>query len=206
MYSLSMAFLSGFIDTAGLRESGDKIESIGIERTYQKIDQAKIILYVFDVSITGYSETGKALDEFREHIRQLPEDISKDKKFILIANKTDLLIEAPEGFKSMVEMECLFVSAKRKENINLILDTLSSYVENEKVSDNTIVSNTRHYEALLKTSQSLENIKNGFEQKISSDLIAIDVRQAIYHLGEITGEITNNEILENIFSKFCIGK
>jgi len=136
----------------------------------------------------------------------LPEDISKDKKFILIANKTDLLFEAPEGFKSMVEMECLFVSAKRKENINLILDTLSGYVENEKVSDNTIVSNTRHYEALLKTSQSLENIKNGFEQKIPSDLIAIDVRQAIYHLGEITGEITNNEILENIFSKFCIGK
>jgi len=195
-----------FIDTAGLRESGDEIESIGIERTFQKIDQAKIILYVFDVSITGYSETGKALDEFNEHIRQLPEDISKDKKFILIANKTDLLFEAPEGFKSMVEMECLFVSAKRKENINLILDTLSGYVENEKISDNTIVSNTRHYEALLKTSQSLENIKNGFEQKIPSDLIAIDVRQAIYHLGEITGEITNNEILENIFSKFCIGK
>ncbi len=195
-----------FIDTAGLRESGDEIESIGIERTYQKIDQAKIILYVFDVSITGYSETGKALDEFNEHIRQLPEDISKDKKFILIANKTDLLFEAPEGFKSMVEMECLFVSAKRKENINLILDTLSGYVENEKISDNTIVSNTRHYEALLKTSQSLENIKNGFEQKIPFDLIAIDVRQAIYHLGEITGEITNNEILENIFSKFCIGK
>jgi tRNA modification GTPase len=195
-----------FIDTAGLRESGDEIESIGIERTHQKIDQAKIILYVFDVSITGYSETGKALDELREHIRQLPEDISKNKKFILIANKTDLLFEAPEGFKSMVEMECLFVSAKRKENINLILDTLSSYVENEKISDNTIVSNTRHYEALLKTSQSLANIKNGFEQKIPSDLIAIDVRQAIYHLGEITGEITNNEILENIFSKFCIGK
>jgi tRNA modification GTPase len=195
-----------FIDTAGLRESNDEIESIGIERTYQKIDQAKIILYVFDVSITGYSEIGLALEEFRAHIRQLPEDISKDKKFILIANKTDLLFEAPEGFKSLVEMECLFVSAKRKENINLILDTLSRYVENEKISDATIVSNTRHYESLVKTNQSLENIKNGFEQKIPSDLIAIDVRQAIYHLGEITGEITTNEILENIFSKFCIGK
>jgi tRNA modification GTPase len=195
-----------FIDTAGLRESGDEIESMGIARTYEKIDQAKIILYVFDVSITGYSEIGTVLEDFRDHIRQLPEDISKDKKFILIANKTDLLYEAPEGFKSLVEMDCLFVSAKRKENINLILDTLSGFVESEKVSDQTIVSNTRHYEALVKTSQSLENIKTGFGQKIPSDLIAIDVRQAIYHLGEITGEITTNEILENIFSKFCIGK
>jgi tRNA modification GTPase len=195
-----------FIDTAGLRESQDEIESIGIERTYQKIDQAKIILYVFDVTHTGYTEIGKVMDEFLKHISQLPEEISKNKKFILIANKTDLLYEAPEGFSSMVEMECIFVSAKRKENINLILDSLSKFVENATVTDSTIVSNTRHYEALLKTNQALENIKNGFANKVSSDLIAIDVRQAIYHLGEITGEITNNEILENIFSKFCIGK
>jgi tRNA modification GTPase len=195
-----------FIDTAGLRDSGDEIESMGIERTYQKIDQARILLYVFDVSHSGYSEIGKVIEEFKEHINQLPEGISRDKKFVLIANKTDLLYEAPEGFKSLVEMDCIFVSAKRKENINLILETISGFIETEKVSDNTIVSNTRHYEALLHTNQSLENIKNGFAQKIPSDLIAIDVRQAIYHLGEITGEITNNEILENIFSKFCIGK
>ncbi len=195
-----------FIDTAGLRTSQDEIESIGIEKTYQKIDQAKIILYVFDVTHTGYTEIGKVLEEYRDHITKLPEGISRNKKIILIANKTDLLFESPEGFKSMVEMECLFVSAKRKENINLILDSLSRFIENEKVSDTTIVSNTRHYEALLKTNQALENIQNGFTQKVSSDLIAIDVRQAIYHLGEITGEITNNEILENIFSKFCIGK
>jgi tRNA modification GTPase len=195
-----------FIDTAGLRDSTNEIESIGIERTYEKIDQAKIILYVFDVSLTGCTEIGAAMEEFREHIGQLPEGLLKDKKFILIANKTDLLIESPKGFKSLVEMECIFVSAKRKENINLILDTLSQYVETEKISENTIVSNTRHYEALLKTSIALEKIKNGFEQNVSSDLIATDIRQAIYHLGEITGEITTNEILENIFSKFCIGK
>jgi tRNA modification GTPase len=195
-----------FIDTAGLRASVDAIESIGIERTYQKIDQAKIILYVFDVSATGYPEIGKAMDDFHEHIRQMPENFFTDKKFILIANKTDLLLEAPEGFKSLVEMDCIFVSAKRKENINLILESLSGYVENEKVSDSTIVSNTRHFEALQKTNQALQNIKNGFTQKLSSDLIAIDVRQALFHLGEITGEVTNNEILENIFSKFCIGK
>lgn len=195
-----------FIDTAGLRAAEDQIESIGIERTYQKIDQAKIILYVFDVSITGYHEIGKVLADFNRHVQQLPEEFLKKKKFILLANKTDLLYEAPEGFRSLVDMECIFVSAKRKENINLILDSLSNYVETEKLTDNTLVSNTRHYEALIKTSQALENIRSGLDQKIPSDLIAIDVKQAIYHLGEITGEITTNEILENIFSKFCIGK
>lgn len=195
-----------FIDTAGLRSAEDQIESIGIERTYQKIDQAKIVLYVFDISITGYHEIGNVLEDFNRHIQQLPEEFLKKKKFILLANKTDLLYEAPEGFSSLVDMECIFISAKRKENINLILDSLSNYVETEKLTDKTLVSNTRHYEALIKTSQSLGNIQIGLDQKIPSDLIAIDVKQAIFHLGEITGEITTNEILENIFSKFCIGK
>lgn len=195
-----------FIDTAGLREAGDAIESIGIERTFQKIDQAKIILYVFDVSVTEFDEIGQAIEELREHFSHLPEDILKGKKTVLIANKTDLLVEAPRGFKSLVEMECLFVSAKRKENINLILDSLSKYVETEKVSDNAIVSSARHYESLVKTLESLNNIRSGFEKKISSDLIATDIRQALHYLGEITGEITTNEVLENIFSSFCIGK
>lgn len=195
-----------FIDTAGLRSAEDQIESIGIERTYQKIDQAKIILYVFDISKSGYHEIGNVLEDFNRHIQQLPEKFLKRKKFILLANKTDLLYEAPEGFRSLVEMECIFISAKRKENINLILDSLSNYVESEKLTDKTLVSNARHYEALIKTSQSLENIQIGFDQNIPSDLLAIDVKKAIFHLGEITGEITTNEILENIFSKFCIGK
>lgn len=195
-----------FIDTAGLRDSDDTIESIGIERTYEQIDKAKIILYVFDVSQTNCDDIEATLAEFKEHINQLPKGISKDKKFILIANKTDMLVEAPKGFKGMVEKECIFVSAKRKENINLIAESLSKYVESEKVSDTAIVSNTRHYEALVKTLESVESTEKGFTEGIPSDLIAIDIRKAIHHLGEITGEITTNEILGNIFSKFCIGK
>lgn len=195
-----------FIDTAGLRDSDDTLESIGIERTYEQIDKAKIILYVFDVSKTNCDDIEVTLSEFKEHIHQLPEGISKDKKFILIANKTDMLVEAPKGFKGMVEKECIFVSAKRKENINLIAESLSKYVESEKVSDTAIVSNTRHYEALVKTLESVESTEKGFTEGIPSDLIAIDIRKAIHHLGEITGEITTNEILGNIFSKFCIGK
>ncbi len=195
-----------FIDTAGLHDSTDKIEKIGIERTYEKIDQAKIILYVFDVSKTNYEEIKITLQEFKDHIDQLPEGLSQDKKFILIANKTDLLVEAPKGFRSMVEMECIFVSAKRKENINLIVESLSKYVESENITDATIVSNTRHYEALSKSLEAIESIEKGFSEGLPSDLIAIDIKTALHHLGEITGEITTNEILGNIFSKFCIGK
>lgn len=195
-----------FIDTAGIREATDQIETIGIERTFEKIDQARIILFVFDVNQTSCSEVRATLKEFKQHIRQLPSGSSKDKKFILIANKMDQLIESPEGFKKMVEMECLFVSAKRKENINLILDHLSDYIESENIADSTIVSNTRHYEALTKALESVENIDKAFRDQVSSDLVSIDIKQALYHLGEITGEITTEEILGNIFSKFCIGK
>ncbi|MCD4665313.1 MAG: tRNA uridine-5-carboxymethylaminomethyl(34) synthesis GTPase MnmE [Bacteroidales bacterium] len=195
-----------FIDTAGLRESVDEVELIGIERTYKKIDQAKIVLFVFDISLTKCREVRETLKEFKQHIRKLPDGKSKEKQFIMIANKTDQLVESPEDFKKMVEMECIFVSAKRKENINLILDSLSKYVESETISDTTIVSNTRHYEALQKSLEAIQNTEKGFEENIPSDLIATDIRQALHHLGEITGEITTNEILGNIFSRFCVGK
>lgn len=195
-----------FIDTAGLRDSTDKIESIGIERTYEKIDKAKVVLYVFDVNKTNCDEVKSTMEEFIEHIKNLPTQSSKNKKFILIANKTDMLVEAPYGFRSMVEMECLFISAKRKENINLIIDSLSNYIEKEKVTETTIITNTRHYDALINTRDAIKSIKQGFKDEIPSDLIATDIRNALHHLGEITGEITTNEILENIFSKFCIGK
>lgn len=195
-----------FIDTAGIRDSRDKIESIGIEKTYEKIDQAKIILFVFDVSQTHCQDVRNTLKEFKQHIRHLPNGNSKDKKFILIANKTDQLVESPKNFKKMVEMECIFVSAKRKENINLILEHLTNSIKEEQVTDSTVVSNTRHYEALQKAHESIINIENAFMDDLPSDLVSIDIKQALYHLGQITGEITTDEILGNIFSKFCIGK
>jgi tRNA modification GTPase len=158
------------------------------------------------VNKTNCAEVRNTLKEFKQHIRKLPEGSSKEKKFILVANKTDLLMESPAGFKRMVEMECLFVSAKRKENINLILDQLSEYIEKENITDSSIVSNSRHFEALSKAKDAVLNIEQSLQQGISSDLITIDIRQALHHLGEITGEVTTDEILGNIFSKFCIGK
>jgi len=190
-----------FIDTAGLRNhSSDEIESIGIEKTYKKIDQAVIILYVFDVSQSSFKEINDDVSEFLEKIED------KNKHLILIANKTDQLIEVPKGFKNLVELETIFISAKRKENINLITDSLIKKIESQTNYNNTIVSNVRHYEALINTLKSVEIIHSGIDNNISPDLLTSDIRTALHYLGEITGNITSDDILNNIFSNFCIGK
>ncbi len=189
-----------FIDTAGLRDSMDEIENFGIERTYQKIEQASIILYVVDIKKTSVNEIKEALKDFEKHIE------SKSKRFIIVANKTDLLDKAPQHFADLLSMEIIFISAKRKENINLITETLLKSVATENTTDTTLISNIRHYEALVKTNQAIHQVEIGIANNISGDLIAIDIRTALHHLGEITGEITSDEILGNIFSSFCIGK
>ncbi len=189
-----------FIDTAGLRSAKNKIESIGIERTYEKINQASVILYLFDISRDTPEEVIENLNDFKEHIN------NKNKKFVLIGNKTDNLIETPHGFKDLVELETIYISAKRKENINLISESLVKSVNIENISDKTLVSNIRHYEALSKSLLAIKNIEEGFKNEIPTDLISIDIREVLHHLGEITGEITTNEILDSIFMKFCIGK
>lgn len=189
-----------FIDTAGLRVSEDKVETIGIERTMEKIKQAKIVLFVFDVATCDIEQVQEVLEEHR-HLIEDP-----GKRTILIGNKIDQLVEIPKGFKDLVEMETIFVSAKRKDNINLISDSLLKSVNTDQVSDNTIVSNARHYEALSRSMDAIREIEQGFRKGIPSDLIATDIRQALHHLGSITGEVTTDEILGNIFSKFCIGK
>ncbi len=189
-----------FIDTAGLRFSTDTIENLGIERTYEKIRQSKIILYVCDMSTSTPDELETTLEDFKEHIDD------KDKKFILIGNKIDELIEMPRYFNKYIDLETIFVSAKRNENINLIMDSLLTSVKDLDLGDSTIVSNTRHLEALNKVAEAIVEVENGFLQGIPTDLVAIDIRTALYYLGEITGEVTNNELLGNIFGKFCIGK
>jgi tRNA modification GTPase len=189
-----------FIDTAGLRHSIDSIESMGIGRTYEKINQASVVLYVFDINETTDDEIDEAIADIHAHV-EIP-----DKEIILIANKTDMLLESPHTFRKLVDMDTLFVSAKRLENINLITNRLLSSVRSGETSDKTIVSNLRHYEALTNTLDSILNVEKGFADGLTSDLISIDIRQALYHLGLITGEVTSDEILGSIFGKFCIGK
>ncbi len=190
-----------FIDTAGLREPGEKVESIGVEKTYQKIEQASIVLYLFDISETTIDEINETIEEFRDVIED------KTKKMILIANKIDLLLEIPKSFRNLVDMETIFVSAKRKENINLITDRLLETFRKElPAHEDIIVSSTRHHQALQETLNHINTVRKGIDNKLSSDLISTDLRTALYHLGTITGEVTTEDILNNIFSKFCIGK
>jgi tRNA modification GTPase len=189
-----------FIDTAGLRESQDEIELMGIERTYQKINQAQIVLYVIDISKTTVDDIKIALKDFTEHIQ------NPEKKFIIIGNKIDKLQKTPLKFSELVELETIFVSAKRKENTGMILDTLLRSVNLANTGNKAIVSNIRHYESLSKTLSAIENIEEGLLQNLPTDLLSTDIRTALHYLGEITGEITNEDILGSIFSKFCIGK
>lgn len=189
-----------FIDTAGLRQTDDTVEKVGIKRTYEQIEQASIILYVFDTNKTTCEQVLENLKEFSEHIK------SNDKKFILIANKIDELIETPKKFSKMVEMDFVFISAKRKENIEGVVEQLLEAVNTEQLETDTVVSNARHYHELKKTLVAVNNIEEGFKTDVPSDLIAIDIRTALHHLGEITGEVTTDEILGNIFGNFCVGK
>lgn len=190
-----------FIDTAGLRQSNDTIESIGIERTYEKIRQAAIILYVFDASTTSMEEINDTISEF---MKTIDDD---DKTLILIANKIDMMEEIPHNFKNLVELETLFVSAKRKENINMINESLLRSVSvGKEESNQSIVTSSRHYQALKETLTALNTVEQGIEGGLSGDLLSSDLRVALNALGSITGEVTSDEILGNIFGRFCIGK
>jgi tRNA modification GTPase len=189
-----------FIDTAGLRQSEDTIESMGIERTWEKINQARIILYVIDVSLTGKKDVSEALNQFREYIS------NPDKKFILVANKTDMLGETPRHFAEFVELETVFVSAKRRQNLHLLASALVKSVNLKQITDESIVSSSRHYEALSKALEAINRVQEGMQASIPSDLLTVDIHTALHFLGEITGQVTNDELLGNIFGKFCIGK
>jgi tRNA modification GTPase len=125
---------------------------------------------------------------------------------VLIGNKTDKLKRLPKGFKEFVEYETIFVSGKRKENIHLIAEHLVEVVGKAETTDKTIVSNSRHYEALQLALDSIVGVHQGLREGISPDLLTIDIHKALYHLGVITGEITTDEILGAVFSRFCIGK
>ncbi len=189
-----------FIDTAGMRDTYDTIEEIGMERTHEKMGKAVIILYVFDLNEFS-------VNELQENLAELAMKYgNQDKRIILIGNKTDLLVEIPHDFKELVEYETIFISAKRKENINLIIDSLLRTVEHGISSADTLVSNARHLQALQEALKAVQSIEEGFLIGLPADLISIDIRIALHQLGTITGKVSSEDILANIFSKFCIGK
>jgi len=185
-----------FIDTAGIREARDKIEKIGVERTKQKMKEASLILYMFDMK-----------EESVEDIRIENEKLKKlDIPFIKVANKTDQA--SPELLDALKEDEgFIFISAKSRDNLEELKSEIIETVNLEGFrTGDTVVTNLRHYESLYNARKSLEEVVKGISSSISGDLLSMDIRQALHYLGEITGEITTDDLLDNIFSKFCIGK
>jgi tRNA modification GTPase len=194
-----------FIDTAGLRETSDILEIMGIKKTHEKIDQASVILLIDEITDSAES-INKRVQAIREMIRE------SEKRLIILINKTDIASEDQQTeLKRKLNLEdketLLFISAKEKSGLEDLRLRLREVVVKEKLSsDDVIITNLRHYEALLRVSESLGRVISGLEDQLPEDLIAIDIRQAIHYLGEVTGEITSDEILGNIFRNFCIGK
>lgn len=185
-----------FIDTAGIRETQDEIESIGIKRSLEKVDQSKVVLYLFDAS--EYNE------EVKKNIDLLLER-AVNKPVLIVANKSDKLKQPLDLSKAYDHF--LPLSAKNKKGIEDLQNALLNLIETGALkSDETIVTNSRHYEALTKSLAAIHRIQEGVHQGISGDFMAQDIREALFHLGEITGEVTTDDLLGNIFQNFCIGK
>lgn len=184
-----------FIDTAGIRKTRDKVEKIGIDRTFEKIDQAKLVLYLID----GTEKNHKEIDSIQKKYAK--------KKVLVILNKVDqaepkLLSDLKNKFSNLITL-----SAKTGDGLEILKTELVELSERGDLGkDDIIVSNSRHYDVLIKAQQEIQKVKEGLSSGISSDLLAIDIRQALFHLGEITGSVSPDDLLGNIFSNFCIGK
>ena len=193
-----------FIDTAGIRETTDTIEGLGIKKTFEKINASQVVIYLLD---------SLQLVDKEEKLKQVQLDIEKirnkypQKPLVVIANKVDQLsAEQIEHLKSHIS-NLTVLSAKTGEGVEALQNTLLNFVNTGALRNNeTIVTNTRHYDSLLKALEEIHKVQHGIDTNLSSDLMAIDIRQALYYFGEITGEISNDELLGNIFANFCIGK
>ena len=189
-----------FIDTAGIRQSNDEIENFGIQRTYQAIRQASVVLYMIDITHADIEEVRQEIADFQANV-----DMS-DKQLVLIANKIDEMEELPANYKEWHDMGILFISAKRNVNMESIEEQLNAFVSHFDIQDLSLLTNERHYALLSEIRTNIERIQQGLRDEIPTDLLAEDVRAAIYDLGCLTGTISTDELLGNIFGKFCIGK
>ena len=193
-----------FIDTAGIRQTNDTIENLGIERTFQKMDQAYVILWMIDST-----DAQRRFEELKADI--LPH--CEGKKMIILFNKSDLLLATQKEELSAIfadmKVEKLFISAKKRENITILEKKLVQAAALPEVNQNDIIiTNVRHYEALTRALDSIHRVQEGLQLGLSGDLVSEDLRQCIHELSEIVAEggITSEETLQNIFQNFCIGK
>ena len=184
------------IDTAGIREATDAIEQIGVQRTMEKISQSALLIYVFDAAEITIEELNGDLGSLQQ----------PGITMLVVANKADLLNE--EQLLSLPHTQsAIIISAKQKQHIDELKHKIySAAVKHQLSGDETLVTNVRHLEALQKTESALISLLEGIDTQVTSDFLAMDIKQALHYLGEITGTVTTDDLLDNIFSKFCIGK
>lgn len=187
-----------FVDTAGIRNSEDMIESLGIDRTFSAIEKAEIILFMVDISQTSLQEIQSEMEILKSKV-----DI-KEKNIILLANKIDAAQNLDA--KAIQDYEMLPLSAKLGTHVERVKEVLVNYVNEHKIVDNALLTNIRHYDIFLKISDEILGLEEGFAQQLPTDILAIHLNTILHYLGEITGEVTTDEILNDIFGKFCIGK
>jgi len=181
-----------FIDTAGIRETTDTIENLGIKKSLEKAEIANIVLFLIDADADLNSQIIE-LNKIKETAKE---------KLLVVINKIDLNPKVKNEFK-----DALFISAKKDEGIETLKERLLTFVNTEQLSNNeTIVTNLRHYEELQLTLHEINTIIEGLNSGLTGDFLAINIRQSLFHLGSITGEVTTDTLLGNIFGKFCIGK
>lgn len=186
-----------FIDTAGLRETTDVIEAIGVSRTQEKMKTASLILYLFDLSDTDLIEINRDINKLE----------NLGVPFLKVANKTDKAKDNIINELKTNHPDTIFISAGKKENLDGLKSRVLELVNLDKFrTGNTIVTNVRHYDSLTKTRESLLDILAGLDNEVTNDFVAMDIRRSLHYLGEITGAVTTDDLLANIFSKFCIGK
>ena len=185
-----------FTDTAGLRETKDIIESKGIERTKEKIKKAKILIYLFDINDTNFNEIKSKIESFKR----------KDLSILLVRNKVDLKNENKNLLNDLKGTEVIEISATDSNSVSRLKNRLVKEIDILNPYNDVIISNSRHYEALIKALKAIEEVNKGLKENISGDLLSVDIRRSIEYLAEITGEITNDDVLKNIFANFCIGK
>ena len=185
-----------FTDTAGLRETEDIIESKGIEKTKEKINNARILIYLFDSNDTTFNEINSDMKSFKR------EDLS----VLLVRNKVDLQNTNQNLINQLEKFEIIEISANHIDSVSSLKKRLVNEINILNPYTDTVISNSRHYEALMKALKAIEEVNMGLKSEISGDLLSVDIRKSIEHLAEITGEITNDDVLGNIFANFCIGK
>lgn len=190
-----------FIDTAGIRETTDTIEGLGIKKTFEKIEAAQVVIYLFDAE--GFQVSGS---KFQVEIETIKNKYPL-KNLVIVANKVDKLSPEEIGNLQVTISNLHLLSAKANQGVDELQNKLLDFVNTGALRSNeTIVTNSRHYDALLKALEEIIKVQEGIDANLSGDLLAIDIRQALYHFGEITGQVSNDELLGNIFANFCIGK